>query len=138
MKLDPYIRVRVGQLRGDRHDVGGEQRRVGGDPDRPRDRAAAAELQACLLDVGKDAPGPGHEVAPCRGQSQPPSVPLEQWDANIALQSGELPRNRGRGVSGGCRGRADGPPVGEGDQDTQPVQIHRCSLFIFSGQSVNK
>jgi hypothetical protein len=82
-----------------------------------------------LFEVAEELVGPGHEHAARVGQLEPPPDLAKQLDAGLALERGQVLRDR-RGREGERRGRPRNRPLGgELAQHREPAWVeHRLSI----------
>jgi hypothetical protein len=85
--------------------------------------APAASLGA--LQLGQDRVGVGDERPARVGQRQPPAVALQQDDAGLALQRGQLLGDGRRGERQRLGGGGDGLALGELAQDAEAADVER-------------
>ena len=79
----------------------------------------------------------GQDRAGGRRQADRPPVGLEQRLADLALERGELLRDRGRRQVQRIGGRGDRPAVGELAQCTQAAQVNHAAELTGSDQNVD-
>ena len=87
----------------------------------------AGQVDLGLLELGEDDMGVPQQDLCGVGQAHPPSVRLDELDARLPGERGELlGHRRRRQVQRGRRGR-DGAVVGELAEDSQPPHVNHAA-----------
>jgi len=116
VQLDPYGRVRGGELGQRRHDRVPQRAGVPGDAQQPVRLVPGGQLELGRGDGGEDALAVRGQPAAGRGEPHPPALGLQQPGTDLPLQRGQLLADRGRAVPGGGR---------DGGHRAEPGQLHQ-------------